>query len=227
MTPDNLNSRQNSFDELPYLAYPIEQTAPEHLALASLIHGGPRLPPTGYRVLELGCANGANLLPLAWYRRHGDFTGIDASARQIALANESKDRLGLTNLHFINADFRSAPEMLEGPFDIIMAHGVFSWVPDDARDAMLELSAALLSPSGLLYLNYNAQPGWKVRGLVRDFLMRQTIHIDNLAERAEMCRQISSKVIAPLKAGEHVHGIPAEAGRVGRPARHVPHADRR
>lgn len=203
MTPANSNSRQNPFDELPYLAYPITQMAPEHLALTSLVHGGPRLALEGYRVLELGCANGANLLPLAWFRRHGDFTGLDASARQIALANESRDKLGLGNLKFINADFRTAKEQLEGPFDIIMAHGVFSWVPDDARDAMLELSSSLLAPNGLLYLNYNAQPGWKVRGLVRDFLMRQTNHIDSLEERAEMCRQISAKVIAPLKDGEH------------------------
>jgi len=62
-------------------------------------------------------------------------------------------------------DFRSAPDLLEGRFDIIMAHGVFSWMPDDARDAMLELCARLLSPNGVLYLNYNAHPGWTVRGL--------------------------------------------------------------
>jgi len=76
-------------------------------------------------------------------------------------------------------------------------------VPDDARDAMLELCAGLLSPRGLLYLNYNAHPGWSVRGLVRDFLMQQTAHVESLEERAELCRQISARVIAPLKDGEH------------------------
>ena len=203
MTPPKFNIAQNPFDELPYLAYPIEWTSPEHLALASLVHGGPRLPLEHYRVLELGCANGANLLPLAWYRRHGEFTGLDASGRQIDTANACKAKLDLTNIHFVKADFRSALDLLEGRFDIIMAHGVFSWVPDDARDAMLELCARLLSPGGVLYLNYNAHPGWTVRGLVRDYLLQHTRHIDDLEERAEMCRQISARVISPLKEGEH------------------------
>ncbi len=203
MTLPNSNAAQNPFDEFPYLAYPIEWTSPEHLALTSLVHGGPRLPLDRYRVLELGCANGANLLPLAWYRRHGEFTGIDASGRQIDTANACKARLGLTNVHFVEGDFRSALDLLDGQFDIIMAHGVFSWVPDDARDAMLELCARLLSPSGVLYLNYNAHPGWTVRGLVRDYLLQQTRHVASLAERAELCRQISARVISPLKEGEH------------------------
>jgi len=70
MTPPNSNAAQNPFDEFPYLAYPIECTSPEHLALASLVHGGPRLPLERYRVLELGCANGANLLPLEFMLRN-------------------------------------------------------------------------------------------------------------------------------------------------------------
>jgi len=203
MTPPNPNAVQNPYDEFPYVAYPIEWTSPERLALASLVHGGPRLPLDRYRVLELGCANGANLLPLAWYRRHGEFTGLDASGRQIDTANTCKAKLGLTNVHFVKGDFRSALDLLEGRFDIIMAHGVFSWVPDDARDAMLELCTRLLSPNGLLYLNYNAHPGWTVRGLVRDFLLQQTRHAGSLEERAEMCRQIAARVISPFKDGEH------------------------
>lgn len=196
---------QNPYDELPYLAFPVEWTTPEHLALASLLHGGPRVSLERYRVLELGCAGGANLLPLAWYRQQGDFTGIDASARQIDIANQSKQQLGLSNLHFIQADFRSAANQLEGPFDIIMAHGVFSWVTKEVRDAMLELCKSVLAPGGLLYLNYNTHPGWTVRGMVRDFLMKQTADIDSLKERAELCREIAARVIAPLKNGEHAY----------------------
>lgn len=203
MTPTNTVTPQNPFDELPYFAFPIEWTSPERLALASLFHGGPRLPLERYRVLELGCANGANLLPLAWYRRHAEFTGLDASGRQIDTANECRARLGLDNLRFVKGDFRTALERIDGEFDVIMAHGVFSWVPDDARDAMLALCAGRLSPNGLLYLNYNAHPGWTVRGLVRDFLLQQTAGVENLEERAQLCRKISADVISPLKEGEH------------------------
>ena len=203
MTTATNNAPANPYDELPYSAYPITWTAPERLALASLLHGGPRLPLDKYRVLELGCANGANLLPMAWYRQHGEFTGLDGSARQIAIANEARQQLGLSNLRFIHGDFRSASDQLEGPYDIIMAHGVFSWIDDEARDAMLQLCASLLAPGGLLYLNYNAKPGWTVRGMVRDFLMQQTAHARTLKERAEMCKEVSAQVIAPLQEKEH------------------------
>lgn len=203
MTSPTISAAPNPYDELPYCAHPVAWTAPERLALASLLHGGPRLPLDRYRVLELGCANGANLLPMAWYRRHGEFTGLDGSVRQIALANDNKDKLGLTNLRFVHGDFRSAINHLEGPFDIIMAHGVFSWITDDARDAMLAMCSSLLAPNGLLYLNYNTKPGWTVRGMVRDFLMQHTEHASNLKERAEMCQVIAAEVIAPLKAEEH------------------------
>lgn len=203
MATSNQKDQPNPYDELPYSAYPIVWTAPERLALASLLHGGPRLPLNSYRVLELGCANGANLLPMAWYRQHGDFTGLDGSVRQISIANESREKLGLSNLKFIHGDFRSATNRLEGPFDIIMAHGVFSWVTDEERDAMLEMCSALLAPNGLLYLNYNAHPGWTIRGMVRDFLLQQTAHVRSLKERAEMCREVSAKVVSPLKSKEH------------------------
>ena len=203
MTLPNNKSSTNPYDELPYYAYPIAWTAPERLALVSLLHGGPRLAFDNYRVLELGCANGANLLPMAWYRQQGEFTGLDGSARQISLANESKDKLGLTNLRYVHGDFRSATNQLEGPFDIIMAHGVFSWVSDEARDAMLEMCSSLLASNGLLYLNYNAHPGWTVRGMVRDFLMQQTADAGSLKERAELCREVSAKVITPFKSDEH------------------------
>lgn len=200
---NKLKTAPNPYDEFPYCDYPIVWTAPERIALASLLHGGPRLPLQRYRVLELGCANGANLLPMAWYRRHGDFTGLDASARQIGLANESRDELGLTNLRFVHADFRTAKTQLDGPYDIIMAHGVFSWVDDASRDALLEMCVELLAPAGLLYLNYNAHPGWTIRGMVRDFLLQHTAHAGSLQERSEMCREVSAKVIAPFKTDEH------------------------
>ena len=62
--------------ELPYKSYPIDWTAPERLALASLLMGGPYPPLNEYRVLELGCGKWgepieAGILSEVWdlYRR--------------------------------------------------------------------------------------------------------------------------------------------------------------
>src|SRR5262245_7341568 len=98
----------NPYDELPYHSYPVEWTAPERLALASLLHGGPRPPSKKYRVLELGCGAGANLIALAYYRRHAIFVGVDGAATQVETARQRAAALGLANIEFHHADFRPA-----------------------------------------------------------------------------------------------------------------------
>src|SRR5262245_31152579 len=170
------------YDELPYRSFPIEWTAPERLALASLLHGGPRQRLDEYRVLELGCGDGTNLIPMAYYRRRATFVGVDSAQTRIAVANEKRSSLGLTNITFLAADFGSAPKSLSGDFDYIIAHGVFSWVSPETRIELLDLCAERLRPGGLLYLNYNDRPGWNVRGLVREFLVLQTAKLNGLGD---------------------------------------------
>lgn len=193
----------NPYDELPYRSLPIEWTAPERLALASLLHGGPRARLDQYRVLEIGCADGANLLPLAYYRRHAEFVGIDGADSQIAIANSRKEALGLPNIEFIQTDFLTAAECLSGQFDFIIAHGVFSWISQDVRDSLLELCAQRLATGGLLYLNYNTYPGWNVRGMVREFLLAQTAGETSLRIRGQRAQEVAAKVVSSLTIGEH------------------------
>ncbi len=191
------------YDELPYRSLPIEWTAPERLAIASLLHGGPRAAQDSYRVLELGCADGANLLPLAYHRRNATFVGVDGARSQVDIANAAKSRLQLSNVEFVHADFLSADSRLEGAFDYIIGHGVFSWVPDTARDALLQLCAKRLQRGGLLYLNYNANPGWKVRGMVREFLLAQTAAATDVRVRAQAAQSVAAKVVSSLTASDH------------------------
>jgi len=190
----------NAYDELPYKSKPIEWTAPERLALASLLHGGPRARLGEYRVLELGCADGANLLPMAYFRPNASFVGIDNAESQITIANKRKGALGVENVEFMSVDFHDADRFLCGEFDFIIAHGVFSWIPDAARDAMLDLCARHLSRDGLFYLNYNTYPGWKVRGLVRRLLLTGTNTGAGLGERALLAQHIAAELATSLAA---------------------------
>jgi cyclopropane fatty-acyl-phospholipid synthase-like methyltransferase len=195
----------NPYDELPYRSLAIEWSAPERLALASLLHGGPRVSLHNYRVLELGCGDGANLLPLAYYRRHATFVGVDGSTSAIAAAEERRRELGLANVQLLEADFRTTAERLDGPFDFIIAHGVFSWVSAEVRDALFSVCAAMLAPGGLLYLNYNTRPGWNVRGMVRDWLQAETADAPGLRARAERAQQLAALVAGALAASSEEH----------------------
>lgn len=193
----------NAYEELPYRSMPIEWTAPERLALASLLHGGPRSRLDEYRVLELGCADGANLLPMAFFRRNAGFVGIDSAESQIAIANTRKDALGVENIEFACTDFCDADRYLNGEFDFIIAHGVFSWIPDAVRDAILNLCAHHLRDDGLFYLNYNTYPGWSVRGMIRRCLLARTNAATSLRERALLAQEIAAELATSVGAGGH------------------------
>jgi SAM-dependent methyltransferase len=192
----------NPYDELPYRSHPIPWAAPETLCLTSMLHGGPRLALDAYRVLELGCGDGVHLLALAYYRRHATFVGVDSSRSAIATANARRADLNLRNLEFVHSEFDAAAAHLEGSFDFILAHGVFSWVTDEQRGALLELCTAKLRPGGLVYLNYNAKPGWNVRGMVREFLLAQTTASLDLRARTEQAQEVARSMAAALGAAD-------------------------
>ncbi len=202
---EGLGHARNPYDDVPYRSLPIEWTAPERLALTSMLHGGPRLSLGSYRVLELGCGDGSNLLPLAYYRRNATFVGVDASAVALRAAKAHQEEAHIANVGFLHADILTADALLEGTFDIILAHGVLSWVPADVRDALLGICARRLAPGGLVYLNYNALPGWNVRGMVRDFLLAQTAGISTLRERTTRAQEAAAAMAASFGASVDDH----------------------
>ena len=192
------------YDELPYRSLPIEWSAPERLALASLLHGGPRPSLDSYRVLELGCGNGANLLPLAYYRRHAEFVGVDGSPERYRDRGSPSRRARAGQSRVRPIELPACQREIAGLFDFIIAHGIFSWVPEQTRDALFALCANRLRPGGLLYLNYNTKPGWNVRGMVRDLLLANTAGVTSLERRVELARDVAAKLAASLEAaGDH------------------------
>ncbi|HLK41597.1 MAG TPA: methyltransferase [Polyangiaceae bacterium] len=191
------------YDELLYESIPVEWTAPERMAATSKLHGGPMPPVEGYRYVELGCGDATNLLPLARYRPKARFVGVDGSAALMAAAHAGRDAIGARNLALVQGRFEDALADLEGPFDYVVLHGVFSWVDDATRDALLAFAARALSPTGLLYASYNALPGWSVRGLVRDFLRAHSRPIDGLRARARTAREAAARMADVLQRSDH------------------------
>lgn len=178
---------ETTYDEIPYpeLAFPL--THPDHLAGLAMLHGLRPAPVTACRVLELGCAGGSNLIPMAYQLPGSRFVGIDSSARQIADGKRRIDRLGLDNLELITADLRELDASL-GTFDYILAHGVYSWVPADVRDALLALCRRHLAPHGVAYVSYNTYPGWRPLQALRAGLIPLTSHSASANERAALAR---------------------------------------
>ena len=159
-----------SYDELPYLNKAFPQTHPDRLATIARLFGLEPPDIQTCRVLELGCASGDNLIPMALELPNARFVGIDLSARQIDEGQRQIRALGLTNIElrqFNIADIDAS----WGMFDYIVSHGVYSWVPAPVREKILALSRDHLAANGVAFVSYNTLPGWHMRGMIRDMMM--------------------------------------------------------
>lgn len=160
------------YDAIPSFHGSIPESHPARLAAIGRLIGFPAASPDRCRVLELGCATGLNLLPLAERLPQSQFVGADLSPVQIEAAESLRAESGLENVQFVCADLRDwEPEA--GAFDYVIAHGVYSWVPDEVKDRLLAICARALAPQGIAYVSYNVLPGWSIRGALRQILLRE------------------------------------------------------
>jgi methyltransferase-like protein/2-polyprenyl-3-methyl-5-hydroxy-6-metoxy-1,4-benzoquinol methylase len=163
------STNRTSYDEVPYESHPFPQTHIDRLATVATLLGLRPVPVTRCRVLELGTAAGGNLLPMAVAFPDSTFLGIDLSAVQVAEGNETVRSLGLKNIELKRLSIMDVGPDL-GKFDYIICHGVYSWVPNEVQDKILEVNRENLSPNGIGYVSYNTYPGWHMRGMIRDML---------------------------------------------------------
>lgn len=111
-----------------------------------------------YRYLELGCATGINLLVTAACNPKGQFIGVDFNAEHIATADAIARRAGIKNIEFILASFDDFAEKYTQKFDVIVTHGVWSWLAPKAQMGIMQIVHKLLKPQGFLYLQYMCYP---------------------------------------------------------------------
>lgn len=162
-----------SYDELPYDSLPLPETQPDFLAALAKLHGFDAPDPRRARILELGCAQGGNLIPLAWRWPESECVGVDLSRVQAEAGAAFVARLGLSNVRILHADLAALPADL-GTFDYILAHGVFSWVPPAVQGALLEGCRRHLSPQGIAYVSFNVAAGWQRLAPLRRALLERT-----------------------------------------------------
>lgn len=169
-----------AYDIVDYPGWVRPQSHPSRLAAIARLHGIAAASPTHCRFLEVGCGDGANLLPLALAYPHARFVGIDLSTSAIARGEKLRARLGLPNLELRVADVSACDPGTE-PFDYVVAHGFYSWVPASVRDALLALCRDRLDANGVAYVSYNALPGCHFRRILWDMLRQ---HVDGIADPA-------------------------------------------
>lgn len=183
------SSTQTSYDDLQYQSHPFPQTHPDRLATVAWLLGVATTPIERCRVLEIGCAVGGNLIPMALDLPESEFIGIDLSEAQVKQGAAEVAGLGLSNIRLLQRDLAEGADDL-GSFDYIIAHGVYSWVPNQAQENLLEICAGRLTAEGVAYVSYNTLPGWRMRGVVREAMHYHAGMIPDPAARVAQARAI-------------------------------------
>ncbi|MBL8785959.1 MAG: class I SAM-dependent methyltransferase, partial [Deltaproteobacteria bacterium] len=87
---------ERAYDQDPSPGYAFWFTHPDHLGMMGRLFGLGPAHTDVCRVLEIGCAIGGNLLPMAASTPGSHFVGVDLSGVQIALAREAAAAANIT-----------------------------------------------------------------------------------------------------------------------------------
>ncbi len=188
------------YDLMPYPSAPLPRTHPHYLGGLALLHGLDA--PAGARILDIGCGAGRNL---AWISATmpdaGAYcVGVDLAGSAIVDARVHAALLGVA-AEFRVQDFRDLD--FDSPkFDVIIANGLYSWVPASVRGDLLRSIDALLSLDGVAYVSFHEEfRPW------RDALMRE---IADPFERLRAAKQRYPEELEDLDDGLLFHDALAE-----------------
>ncbi|CAH0300245.1 class I SAM-dependent methyltransferase [Roseomonas sp. CECT 9278] len=138
--------------------------SPARLHLAATLAGAAWAPRDRERlsVLDIGCGRGLTPIILAAANPGWQVTGLDLQPAHVAEAEDIAADAGLDNARFIEADLAGFDEAraarLLPAADIVLCHGVWTWVPDVVREGIVALLRACVKPGGIVVMGYNALP---------------------------------------------------------------------
>jgi len=147
----------------PYTFAYQDAPSPGNLALLCALMGVEWRPGPRMTMIDIGCGRGYTVNTLAAANPGWTLLGLDYSPAHIAEAAGLAERAQLENATFIEADLAemSDAEIDQLPeLDVASLHGVWTWVSDAVRAGIVRLLARRLKPGGLVYIGYNALPGF-------------------------------------------------------------------
>ena len=163
--------QQGYITDIAYLSGYFPELSVPRLSLCLLAAGQAHAVPATPAYLELGYGQGLALAVHA-AAMPGLHVGTDFNAAHAANAQQLVAGLG-GDICILEDSFEQLAARADLPmFDVIVLHGIWSWVPEASRRAIIDIAARRLRPGGILYLSYNAVPGWSA-GLPLRHLLKQ------------------------------------------------------
>lgn len=174
------------------------EMTPAHLSQAALIRRmrAPS-PDAKLNYCELGCGQGYGTNVLAAANPHINFVANDFNPSQIAGARALAAEAGLSNVRFLDDSFAQMVERTDLPeFDIISLHGIYSWISAENRAHIVEFIRRRLKVGGMVYISYNAMPGWAAAMPLRRLLTDEAAHLGNapIVERIDQAMTLANEL---------------------------------
>ncbi|MBI3439147.1 MAG: methyltransferase domain-containing protein [Proteobacteria bacterium] len=193
------------YPNIPYTSLPFAYTQPGALAALAMLYGLSPSPADKAAVLELGCASGGNIIPLAARFQGATFVGFDISSEDIALGSKRIQALGLPNVSLEAADAVEFAERAQNRqrFDYIICHGLLSWAPEPVRRAVFRICSEQLSDNGVAVVSFNVRPGWHAQHIIRDIVMRGVDPAAQPFVRAEQAVALLRKLAPKLASSPY------------------------
>ena len=178
----------NAYDAVAYPTMLFRHSQPDRLAAIARLHGLAPADIATAHVLEIGGGDGLNAIALAAAFPNATFVNFDLAEEPVARGRRWSAAAGLGNVRHEVLDILEAAERLGTPFDYIFAHGIYAWVPDAVRAAVMPLIGRLLSPDGVALVSYNALPGGHTRMALRQMLFHHLRDVTDPRARIDAAR---------------------------------------
>lgn len=217
------------YQAIPYPGFVHPTTHPRTLAAVAHLFGvKPAWLPRPH-ILELGCNDGTNLCSIAASLPEAECFGVELRAEPIAAARHASRAQGLTNISFQQADIADL-DLGDRQFDVIIAHGVLSWLPPELQPQVFALCGAHLAPAGLASICYHTQPGYAAQDAIRQLYTLELAEAGEPGPRTEN-QAAFERVAATLReAGRdlsadqpHLQSLELALTRMGGKSRVLPH----
>jgi SAM-dependent methyltransferase len=157
----------NDYSQIIYESKTFRLKHPDYIAAVSFLLGHPKLDIANSQILAVGCGTGRGLIPLAYELTNATIMGIDPQKRPLELGENLIKNCSIDNLNLSNIAITELPSQY---YDIVLVHGVYSWIATEEREKLCKNLKAKLKNNGILVVSHNVLPGWRVRETIRDYI---------------------------------------------------------
>ncbi|SFU38964.1 class I SAM-dependent methyltransferase [Pseudoduganella namucuonensis] len=148
--------------DIEYTAGFYQEQSPVLLNYVCALNGVEPAVTDSFCYFELGFGRGLTVNLLAASNPNGQFYAADFNPSHVADARVLAAAAELPNVTLLENSFadlaQGAADLPQ--FDYITLHGIYTWVTTENRQHIVNFIARYLKPGGVVYVSYNAMPGW-------------------------------------------------------------------